>query len=416
MLAFLLSCLHSIIQSRLGPRVCVLYEGLGIHSILYDLMLLCILTKHPISNCWLVLQCPKQGQQTFVSDTRQFIISRFWQIFKVSVLACYPLQFSVTDGYLMLLAWSRCMQLCKSLLVQDFMDFDNNYKHKTLGWSWLCKHTVAICSTFAVLELSSALWNRELKTLIRIPITQSESWAQSTQGKPCACLIALLIIKLKHIKIFKTCSTLSFMLLLEKESQGMQGWPCDVGRDAVSVGSRFTWVPRVAVSPGQVGIFVLIAKRSKWPRPRQMASWQLIFVDTVVWHMEFPSHVRSGQTCQTIQSDGSGCVFLRARCSDVWCAAFILMVVKDGEGSFAKLPSLRLERNCDTSQILTMCQGVVDSARCWARGCFLHVPQVRQAHGVTCLHSEDKYNSYSSLQRHPALGKWKLTNTRCVLY
>ena len=200
------------------------------------------------------------------------------------------------------------------------------------------------------------------------------------------------------------------MLLLEKESQGMQGWPCDVGRDAVSVGSRFTWVPRVAVSPGQVGIFVLIAKRSKWPRPRHMASWQLIFVDTVVWHMEFPSHVRSGQTCQTIQSDGSGCVFLRARCSDVWCAAFI-----------AKLPSLRLERDCDTSQTLTMCQGVVDSARCWARGCFLHVPQVRQAHGVTCLHSEAGSKTScntSTIHIHPCKDILTLENgnwqTHCI--
>ena len=36
----------------------------------------------------------------------------------------------------------------------------------------------------------------------------------------------------------------------------------------------------------------------------------------------------SGQFCQTIQSDGSGCVFLRARCSDVRYAAFVLMVVQ----------------------------------------------------------------------------------------
>ena len=52
----------------------------------------------------------------------------------------------------------------------------------------------------------------------------------------------------------------------------------------------------------------------------------------------------SGQFCQTIQSDGSGCVFLRARCSDVRYAAFVLMVV---QALFAKLLSRRLERNCD---------------------------------------------------------------------
>lgn len=74
-----------------------------------------------------------------------------------------------------------------------------------------------------------------------------------------------------------------------------------------------------------------------------------------------------------------------------------------------------------------MCQGVVDSARGWARGCFPHVPQVREAHAVPCLHGETgskkcivwlKYNSYSSLQRHPDLGKWKHKNIQkyCTYY
>ena len=58
----------------------------------------------------------------------------------------------------------------------------------------------------------------------------------------------------------------------------------------------------------------------------------------------FPVMPPSGQFCQTIQSDGSGCVFLRARCSDVRYAAFVLMVV---QALFAKLLSRRLERNCD---------------------------------------------------------------------
>ena len=105
----------------------------------------------------------------------------------------------------------------------------------------MCERTVAIrsnlqhtCRTW-ILFCALEFW---AETLIRIPITQSESWAQSTQGKPRACLIALLI------KTYKTCLTLSFMLLLEKEAQGMQGWPCDVSGQRVHIGTKscsFTW-------------------------------------------------------------------------------------------------------------------------------------------------------------------------------
>ena len=97
----------------------------------------------------------------------------------------------------------------------------------------------------------------------------------------------------------------------------------------------------------------------------------------------FPVMPSPAQFCQTIQSDGSGCVFLRARCSDVAVCRFC---PDGGAGSFCKIAVTQTWTQLWS--VVTMCQGVVDSARRWARGCFPHVPQVRQAHAVPCLHSE----------------------------